>query len=1103
MRHPFRTTIAVACLATAAGAGVLRAQDSLPLKSARALRFTATQGTWIALDVSPDGKTIVFDLLGDLYTMPITGGRAAHLTTGLAYDAQPRFSPDGKRIVFVSDRSGGQNLWIASLDGTGVRQLTKGNDWLYISPVWSPDGKYIVVSRAQNRLAAKPWVYAVDGGTGTPIMAEPTQFKILGAAFGPDPRYIWFAQSNGDWQYYNDWQYNAIFPMYQLVVYDRETGTRTIMSAEHGSGIRPALSPDGKWLVYATRWEGKTGLRIRSLAGGTERWLAYPVQRDNQESRATLDVLPGYAFTPDSRAIVASYGGEIWRVPIDSSAPHKIPMSADVELAVGPEVRFAFRVNDSATVTSRHIRDGVPSPDGKRFAFTSLDRLWVMDLPNGTPHRLTNLEVGEFQPTWSPDGSAVAFVTWADRDGGHVYRVRADGAGPSTPQKLTATAALYEEPAWSPSGARIVLTRSAARDLQEAFGNEAQNPMIGAQFVWVDAGGCRERDKREKTEEDSRSGATPACEPHVIAPAGGRRAPHFTRDTSRIFAYSGADGLVSMRWDGTDVRSVLKVTGTRAVDAASPLPPPAEMIRMSPRGDRAVVQVMNLLYMVDVPQFGGPVPTVALANLENASVPVRRLSDMGGQFPAWSADGNTIHWSLGNAHFTYSVDARTTTERAIAISAPRDVPRGEAVLRGARVITMRGTEILSDADIVVQGNRITAVGARGSVTVPNGARVIDVAGKTIVPGFVDTHYHAQWLPPTIHVQQPWQYLATLAYGVTTTRDPQSATTDIFAYQELVETGAMIGPRVYTTGPGVFATYVIRNLNDARDLVRRYATYFDTKTLKMYLTGNRAQREWILMACKELGLMPTTEGGLDFGLALTHAMDGYPGIEHSLEIVPTYNDVVELFNGTQTTHTPTLLVSYGGPWGENFYYATENVLGDPKLRHFMPERELSWKTRRRGTGAGGSPGPGGWFMPDEYIFVQQAEFDKRLIEAGGRVGVGSHGQIQGIGYQWELRSMASGGMKPHDVLRAATILGAEGIGFGKDLGSIEVGKLADLVVLDADPLADIKNANTIRYVMKNGRLYDGATLDELWPRQRKLPVQLWQENAMPRAGIREP
>jgi hypothetical protein len=238
-------------------------------------------------------------------------------------------------------------------------------------------------------------------------------------------------------------------------------------------------------------------------------------------------------------------------------------------------------------------------------------------------------------------------------------------------------------------------------------------------------------------------------------------------------------------------------------------------------------------------------------------------------------------------------------------------------------------------------------------------------------------------------------------------------------------------------------------------------------------------------------MPTTEGGLDFKLNLTHAIDGYPGIEHALPITPIYEDVVGLFKESQTTNSPTLLVSYGGPFGENYYYTNENVHDNAKLRRFAPHESVDARTRRRGTGAGGSPGPGGWFLDEEYVFRKHAEFVRDLLADSARAAVGSHGQLQGLGYHWELWSMGSGGASNHDVLRAATIYGAEAIGFGKDIGTIEEGKFADILVLNSDPLQDLRNTVDLQYVMKNGRLYDGETLAEVWPRQRELPAPHWR------------
>lgn len=394
---------------------------------------------------------------------------------------------------------------------------------------------------------------------------------------------------------------------------------------------------------------------------------------------------------------------------------------------------------------------------------------------------------------------------------------------------------------------------------------------------------------------------------------------------------------------------------------------------------------------------------------------------------------------------------------------------------------MKNEEIFEAGDLLIVNNRIKAVGKTGTLVVPAGTKEMDCTGKTIVPGFVDTHSH-MWPNWGLHKNQVWIYAANLAYGVTTTMDPQTATTDVLTYGDMVESGDMVGPRIYSTGPGVgFWSYNVKDSAHAESILQQYSKYYHTRYIKMYLTGNRKQRQWIIMAARNQGLHPTTEGGLNFKLNLTNLMDGYPSHEHAIPIYPLYGDVINTIAAARMAVTPTLLVSYGGPFAENYFWETENPYHDKKMQYFMPYEELAEKTRR----------VAGWFMPEEQVFPKHAKTMKSLVDAGGLAGIGSHGEFQGLGYHWELWAMQSGGMKPLDALKVATILGAKALGLENDLGSLEAGKMADILVMDQNPLENIRNSNTLKWVIKNGRVYDANTADEIWPAQRKLDRSEWE------------
>ena len=395
---------------------------------------------------------------------------------------------------------------------------------------------------------------------------------------------------------------------------------------------------------------------------------------------------------------------------------------------------------------------------------------------------------------------------------------------------------------------------------------------------------------------------------------------------------------------------------------------------------------------------------------------------------------------------------------------------------------MKGDEVIERGSILIEDNRIRAVGA--GVDIPAAARRIDMAGKTIMPGIIDVHAHMGYNTLDIIPEKQWGYYANLAYGVTTTHDPSASTQSVFAQSEMVKSGAMVGPRVFSTGYILYGAEntektVVNNYDDARAHVARLKAV-GAFSVKSYNQLRRSSRQQIIKAARDLQMMVVPEGGSTYYYNMTHILDGHTGIEHSIPIAPLYKDALTLLAKSQTGYTPTLIVAYGGVMGENYWYQMTNVWENERLLKFVPRSVIDSRSRRRLMGP-----------EDDYFHVELSKSVKDVVRAGGRAQLGAHGQLQGAGAHWEIWMFQQGGMTPMEAIRAATIHGAWYLGLDKEVGSIEAGKLADLMIMDKNPLENIRNTETIRLVMINGVLYDTANMDEVYPEKRVRGKFFWE------------
>jgi imidazolonepropionase-like amidohydrolase/Tol biopolymer transport system component len=1033
--------------------------------------ISVNEGTWMDVDVSPDGRMLAFTLLGDIYTMPITGGTPTRIAEGLAWEVHPRFSPDGRRIAFTSDRAGGDNIWVMNADGSDKRQVTKEDFRLLNQPTWSPDGRFIAAKKhfttGRSLGTGEIWMYHVSGGGGVQIVeraSEALQKELGEPVFSPDGSAIYYTRNTTPGPIF-EYAQDSNAGIFAIERYDLASGEITTAVDGYGGAVRPTPSPDGKSIAFVRRDKDQSQLWVKDIASGKERMIYGALDLDVQETWAVTGVYPNMDWTPDGKSIVFWAGGKLRRVNADGSGAAVIPFTVEDTRGVADVPQVTVEVAPDSFDTAM-VRFATLSPDGSRVVFESMGKLYTKSARGkDAPRPLTGdtSDALELWPVFSRDGKKLAFVRWTDAGLGEIIVANANGSGA---RAITSQPGHYAMPQFSPDGRTIAFEKRGGGYLTSPDYSEN----AGVYVIPVSGG---------EAKLVRRSGSS----------------PQFGSDSDRLFLNSFANDkltLLSVDLSGNEKRT--HAQGDLA--AAFRVSPDGRTIAFSQNYELFAMPLMPGGKPVDVSEKGGPLP-------------VTKVSKDGADYIGWSDGGRVITWSMGPWLKTAAVaglfdaapkgdgetdqEARYTppeTGISLARTVRADKHTGTVVLTGARVLTMRdGLDkddpgAIDNAAIVIEGDRIAAVGPASEISIPSGATVIDVSGKTIMPGLIDAHAHGPQGVGDLIPQQNWSLVQNLAAGVTTIHDPSSQASLIFAAAERQRAGLLLGPRIFSTGeviygakaPGFFAR--IDSYEDALAHVRRIKAQGGI-SVKNYNQPRREQRQQVVRAAVEEGLLVVAEGGSLFGMDMNLVADGNSTVEHNVPVDVFYEDVLQFFGPSGTNYTPTLVVTYGGLAGDPYWRQATDVFDNPLLVHTPPKQLLAATARRT--------------KAPEWAFVDDnnAREAKKLAERGVAVSIGAHGQQDGIGAHWELWSFARGGMSPAMALRAGTIEPAKSLKMDRDIGSIAAGKLADLVVLDADPSEDIRNSDKIDSVMLGGRLYDAQTMNEIGTGDARRRPHWWE------------
>ena len=1032
-------------------------------------QLDVTEGTWLNVDVSPDGQSVLFDLLGDIYQMPIDGGEAVALTSGLAWDMQAQYSPDGRRIAFTSDSAGGDNIWTLDLESGATHQVTHESFRLLNSPTWSPDGRFIAARKhfttSRSLGTGEIWLYDSTGDdaiAGQRIVARPSENfqKEQGEpAFAPDGSAIYYVRnvSPGNTFIYHE---DSNTELFQIRRVDLASTEITTVAGGPGGAVRPTPSPDGNKLAYVKRVRAESRLFVMNLATGEERMVYAELDPDMQETWAVHGFYPTMEWTPDSDAIVFWAKGKIFKLDLATEATTEIPFHVADTRKIYPPLRGTVEVAPE-TFATKMVRYPQPSPDGTSVVFESLGRLFIKR-GESLPERLTrgDHEGFDYSPIYSPDGDSIYFLRWHDNSLTTLYRVRTRGGAP---REMVLIKGQYDDLAINADGTELLLRKRRGSDLLNP--NFDNKPGIYLYDLTA----------------EQLSFVTDSGNNAHFGPEGRIYLQERNESAEGRGSSTAITQLVSVDRAGQDKRTVAEAEF-------------ASEMRLSPDGNYVAFINQFQLHVAARSKFGAGIDLDAA----KPAFAVRRASKVGATYIAWSPDSESISWSVGAEFKTANINtlmngdyATPATGNNLSMQVAHAIPNTAVALTNARVITMNDERaVIENATVLIKGNRIESI-ARGTA-VPEDYTEIDLAGKTIMPGIIDAHAHGPYAGDDIIPQQNWNLLAHLALGVTTVHNPSSSAKSAFAAAEYARTDRILGPRIFSTGEIVYGAKStswapIDNLDDALAHVRRLAAQ-GAISVKNYNQPRREQRQQVIEAARQEGLISVAEGGSLYQLDMSMIADGITGIEHNVPTLKMYDDVHQFWRQSGAGYTPTLVVTYGGLTSEDYFYQNTEVWKHPILSNFVPPSQLQARSVRRVT------------APEEdYRDDDSAAAAKILMDAGIMVNIGAHGQREGLASHWEMWSFARGGFSPMEALATATINPARHLGMDKDIGSLEAGKLADLVIVDANPLDDIRNTDRISHVMINGRLYRAGDLSEEVTGTATLSPFHWQTT--PQGAIR--